>query len=123
MKAIAKALEQLTKLADLAKTIVAMKWETQEIALSPAEAAVGSRTHSVCSRKGRSAQHEKENIPINKEEIGKYEQADAEFFNILFLCMIGAASYILRRFTPIDRSSGSGTSVWRSIQDKYQPVG
>lgn len=61
-------------------------------------------------------------IVTNQDEIDEYKQADAELFNILFLILTDAASYILRRIAPVNGSSGSGIQVWRAIEAKYQPA-
>lgn len=61
-------------------------------------------------------------IITNKHDIDEYEEADKQLFNILFLVLTGAASYILRRLAPADESSGSGIAVWTAIEEKYQPV-
>ena len=48
---------------------------------------------------------------------------DKHLFNILYLVLTDAASYIFRsKHAPGNESSGSGLQVWLAIEAKYQPA-
>ena len=61
-------------------------------------------------------------VIVNQDELDDYNEADSQLYKILFLTLTDAASYVIKRYAPVDGSSGSGLEVWRGLTEKYKPA-
>ena len=81
---------------------------------------------SVSGKKGGSSLYKsdigsKRRVIINQDEIDAYQYADSQLYKLLLLTLTDAASFVLKRYKPVDGSSGSGIEVWQALREKYAP--
>lgn len=95
---------------------------TEEEPTHVSEPGRGTVSGSTARRATAATRRVIERVLVNEDELIAYEDADHQLFNILYLILTGAASYVVRKCAPIDGSSGSGIEVWNMLESKYQPA-
>ena len=118
---VTKAQSEAIQLVDTTKQIADQANEIVKLWKAQLAAITSAKPPSATARSDEFVYSPHRRVAANQVELDEYQEADTQLFNILYLILTDAASFILRRLAPVDDSSGSGLKVWQALEDKYQP--